>query len=217
MKILSYSLLKYLSLLLALIFTAGYLFYGLPGKSNLIVLQIVLGIIYVAFSVLEFTRQLEKAKLPNDRFFYFPLSFISSKFIKLGAFTLACVLLFISKSNLVFLAGLLLTVILADVLVFLLRINKKVYYVSLFANYVLFSLEDEKKVFASHIKIIEYRYGIFYLQLKTGKIYTIQVAQVEKSRQNAFIEKFVLWVVCNKLHFTEEAKEKLANIIVEAI
>ena len=189
----------------------------MPGKNNLIILQIILGIIYIFFSVLEFTRQLKKEKLPNDRFFYFPLSFLSSKFIKLGAFTLACILLFISKSNLVFLAGLLLTVILADVLIFALRISKKVYYVSLFANYVLFSLEDEKQVFASHIKIIEYRYGVFYLQLKNGKIYTIQVAQVEKSQQNVFIEKFVLWVVCNKLHFTEEAKEKLANIIVEAI
>src|ERR1035437_1215488 len=217
MKILTHSLLKYFSLLLALIFTTSYLFYGMPGKNNLIILQIILGIIYIFFSDLEFTRQLKKEKLPNDRFFYFPLSFLSSKFIKLGAFTLACILLFISKSNLVFLAGLLLTVILADVLIFALRISKKVYYVSLFANYVLFSLEDEKQVFASHIKIIEYRYGVFYLQLKNGKIYTIQVAQVEKSQQNVFIEKFVLWVVCNKLHFTEEAKEKLANIIVEAI
>ncbi len=213
MKNLSFSLLKYFSLLLALIFTAGYLFYGTLGKSNLIILQLIFGIIYVTFSVLEFTKQLEKVKLPNDRFFYFPLSFLASKFIKLGAFTLACILLFLSKSNLVFLAGLLLTVILSDVLIFLLRIGKKVYYVSMFANYVLFSLEDEKRVFASHIKIVEYRYGIFYLQLTNGKIYTIEVERIEKTKQKLFIEKMVLWVLSNNLQFTDEAKAKLVDII----
>src|SRR5437868_13070188 len=107
MKALSYSLIKYISLLAALILTAGNLFYGTPDIGSLIILQLVLGIIYLAFSVLEFTRQLEKAKLPHDRFFYFPLKFLSAKFIKLAAFGLACVLLFLSKSNLVVLAGLL--------------------------------------------------------------------------------------------------------------
>jgi len=217
MKSLSFSLLKYLSLLLALILTAGNLLYSIPDRHNLLLLQIILGIAYVSFSIIEFVRQLEKTNLPNDRFFYLPLSFLSNKFIKLGAFTIACVILFLSKSNLVFLAGLLLIVILADVLVFLLRINKKVYYISLFANYILFSLEDEKKVFAAHVEHIEYRYEIFYLKLKNRKVYPIQVSRIEKPEQSAFIEKFVLWVVCNKLHFTDEAREKLADVIAEAI
>ena len=217
MKALSYSLLKYLSLLLALIATVGFLFYGLPTKGNLIIIQIVLGISYVGFSVIEFTRQMDKRNLPVGRFFYFPLSFLSSKFIKLAAFSLAFVLLFISKTNLIFLAGLLLTLILTDILIFTLRIVKQVYYVSLFANYVLFSLEDERKVFASQVKIIEFRYNIFYLQLSTGKIYTIEVDRMQKEKQNDFTEKFVQWALNNKLEFTEEAKEKLAGNIAKAV
>lgn len=217
MRSLYLSLIKYLSLLLALVFTAGNLLYNLPDTSNLLFIQIGLGIIYIAFSLLEFTKQLEKINLPHDRFFYFPLSYLSVKLIKLGALSIASVILFISKSNLVFLGSVVLFVVFADALVFTLRISKKFYYVSLFANYILFSLEHETKIFASQIKIIEYRYGIFYLQLKNGKMHKIEVARIKKSLQANFTEKFVLWVVCNKLHFTKEAKEKLADIIAEAI
>ena len=213
MSSLRLSLLKYLSLFLALIFTAGNLVYGTPGTKNLFILQIVFGVLYILFSAFEFIKQLEKTKLPNDRFFYFPLNFLSHKFIKLGAFTIAAVVLFISKSNLVFLGGLLLIVIIADILVLLLRLSKKVYYVSLFSNYVLFSLEHEKQVFASKIKFIEYRYGIFYIQLKDGKTYSIETSRIDTAQQQDFTEKFVLWSVINKLEFTNEAKEKLADVI----
>lgn len=213
MKSLSYSLTKYIALLLALVFTTGNIFYQIPGKGNLIIIQIALGVVFLAFSVLEFTKQMEKSKLPNDRFFYLPLSFMSFKFIKLGAYTLACILLFLSETNLVFLGGLLLMLIVTDLLIFLLRIKKKFYFVSLFANYILFSMEDEKQVFASNVKIVEYRYEVFYIKLNSGKTYNIEIACIEKSQQAAFIEKFVLWVVCNKLHFTDEAKVKLADVI----
>jgi hypothetical protein len=217
MKSLSISLLKYFSLFLALAFTAANLLYSIPGTDNLLLIQISLGIVYVFFSVMEFTSRADTAHLPADRFFYFTLSFLSFKLIKNGAFAIACGVLFFSRSNLVFLAGLLLIVILADVLIFVLRFSRRAYFISLFANYVLFSLEDEKKIFASQVNIIEYRYRIFYLQLKSGKTYSIDVARIEKNLQASFIEKFVLWVVCNKLHFTNEAKEKLADVIAEAI
>jgi hypothetical protein len=213
MKNLSFSLIKYLVLLAALVLTLGNLLYNAPGWNNLFILQIVLGALYLILSVLEFKQQLEKAKLPNERFFYLPLSLISSKSIKLVAFSIAAVLLFMSGMNLMFLGGLLAMVILADLLVFVLRMSKNVYYISLFANYVLFALEGEEQVFASHVDTVEYRYGIFYLKLNNGKVYSIEVARMGRSVQTSFIEKFVLWVVCNKLHFTDEAKEKLADVI----
>lgn len=213
MKNLSFSLIKYLVLLGALILTMGNLLYNAPDWNNLLILQIALGALYLILSVLEFKQQLDKSKLPNERFFYLPLSLISSKSIKLAAFSLAAVLLFMSGMNLMFLGGLLSMVIVADLLVFALRIIKKVYYVSLFANYVLFALEGETQIFASHVDTVEYRYGIFYLKLRSGKVYSIEVARMGRSVQAAFTEKFVLWVVCNKLHFTDEAKEKLADVI----
>ena len=217
MNSLRLSLIKYFSLLSALVFTAGNLIIGTPDAKLLFILQLIFGSIYILFSVLEFIRQLEKTNMPNDRFFYFPLNFLSRKFIKLGAFTIACVVLFISKSSLIFLGGLVLIVILSDILVFLLRISKKMYYISLFSDHVLFSLEHEKQVFASQVEIIEFRYGIFYLKLKNGNTFPIEVSRIDKAHQNSFTDKFVLWVVCNKLHFTDEAKEKLADIIAEAI
>jgi hypothetical protein len=217
MNSLRLSLIKYFSLLSALVFTAGNIIMGTPDQKLLFILQLVFGGIYILFSVLEFVRQLGKTTMPSDRFFYFPLNFLSRKFIKLGAFTIACVVLFISKSSLVFLGGLVLIVIIADVLVFLLRISKKMYYISLFSDHVLLSLEHEKLVFASQVEIIEFRYGIFYLKLKNGNTFPIEVSRIDKAHQNSFTDKFVLWVVCNKLHFTDEAKEKLADIIAEAI
>ncbi len=217
MKKIPFSLIKYLALLCALVFTAGNLFYNTPNQLTLLILQIIFGIIYINSCIAEFLSQLAKSNLPYERFFYLPFIVITAKLIKLGAFTIACCILFFSNSNLVFLAGLLLIIIVADVIIFALRIKQRVYYISLFANYVLFVQEEEKKVFAVHIKIIEYRYGIFYLQLQNGKVYNIEVDRIEKKQQTAFIEKFVLWVVCNKLHFTNEAKEKLADIIATAI
>jgi hypothetical protein len=201
----------------ALAFTVGNLFFHIPDQFTLLILQIVFGGLYIFFSIAEVGKQLAKSNMPYDRFFYLPFSVITNKTIKLGAFTIACCVLFLSKSTLVFLAGLLLMIIVADIFVFILRVQKKVYYVSLFSNYILFAQEDERKIFASHIKIIEYRYGIFYMELNNGKIYTIEVARIKNSDQTIFIEKFVLWVVCNKLHFTDEAKEKLADIIAEAL
>ncbi len=213
MKKISSSLLKYLSLLCALGFTVGNLFYNIPNQLTLLILQIVFGAIYIAGSIAEFSRQLGKSDLPYDRFFYLPFMVITKKLIKLGAFTIACCVLFLSNSNLVFLAGLLLIIICADMIVFALRIKQKVYYVSLFENYVLFMQEEEKKIFASHIKTVEYRYEIFYLKLTTGKIHVVEVGRVEKSQQKVFTEKMVLWVLSNNLHFTDEAKAKLVDII----
>jgi hypothetical protein len=217
MNALRISLLKYFSLLAVLVCTIGNLWNRMPGTKALITLQIVFGSLYILFSVLEFAIQLKKTNLPTDRFFYFPLNFISRKFVKLGAFIIAGVVLIISESNLVFLGGILFIVVIADVLVFLLRYVKKVYYISLFNNYVLFSLEHEKQVYASQIKTIEYRYGIFYIQMNNGQTFPIEIVRIEKSLQKSFSEKFVMWAVINKLQFTDEAKEKLADVIASAV
>lgn len=210
-------LLKYFTLLAALCITTGNLFWSLPDRSTLLFVQAIFAALYIFLSISDFNAQQAKSALPYDRFFYLPFSTVSIKVIKLGIFALAAVILLTSSSRFVFLGVLLAIIFTADLLVFLLRLKQRVYYVSLFANYILFALEEERKVFAQHIESIEYRYEIFYLKTKNNKTFPIEIARMRKHERSLFTEKFVLWVVCNKLTFTPEAREKLADIISEAL
>lgn len=211
------SLAKYIALFLIVVLVVSNLLIRLPARNNLLILLAVFGAVYIFLSVREFLHALEKSQLPYDRFFYLPFSVVSVKVIKLGALAICGVVLLLSKAAVVYLGILLLIILVADLIVFILRTSKKVYYVSLFANYILFALENETKVFASQIDVIEYRYEIFFLKTKDNKTFPIEIARLNKHEQSTFTEKFVLWVVCNKLTFTPEAKEKLADIISEAL
>lgn len=217
MKKIPVSLIKYLSLLVALVVTTSHLFYKVPDTVNLWIILCVFAVFYIVLSVSEFLSKLSKSHLPYERFFYLPLSVLFVKIIKLGAFLLTGIILFISESSFVFLGVLVLIILFADLLVFVLRLGKNVYYISLFANYLLFALEEETKVFANQVASIEYRYDVFYLTTHTRKTFPIEIARLKRKDRNAFTEKFVLWAVCNKLVFTPEAKEKLADIISEAL
>ena len=84
---------------------------------------------------------------------------------------------------------------------------------SLFANYVLISLEGEQKIFASQIESVEYRYDIFYLKLKDKKTVALETDRLFENQKQIFTEKMVQWVMRNQLEFTAEAKAKLANLI----
>ncbi len=174
MQKLTISLFKQLTLLAALIATSSYLFIGTPNGNTLFILQIVFGVLYLSFSVAEFSTKMAKMNMPFDRFFYLPYDVISHKLIRLGAFAIAGGVLWISSSGLMFLASLLFIIIAADLLVFILKVVQKVYYMSLFANYVLISLEKEQKIFASQIEMVEYRYDIFYLKLKDKKTVALE-------------------------------------------
>lgn len=211
------SLAKYLALFVAVLFVISNLLAQIPGKTNMLILLGIFAAAYVFLSVREFMHTLEKSQLPYDRFFYLPFSVISLKLIKLGALAICGAVLLLSGSAVMYLGILVLTILLADVLVFALRLSKNVYYVSLFANYILFALENETKVFASQVESIEYRYEIFYIRTKDNKTFPIEIARLKKHERATFTEKLVLWVVCNKLTFTPEAKEKLADIISEAL
>jgi hypothetical protein len=213
MQKLTISLFKQLALLVALIATSSYLFIGVPYGNTLFILQIILGILYLSFSVAEFSTKLAKMNMPFDRFFYLPYDVISHKLIRLGAFAIAGGVLWISSSGLMFLASLLFIIIAADLLVFILKVVQKVYYMSLFANYILISLEKEQKIFASQIEMVEYRYDIFYLKLKDKKTVALETDRLLESQKQIFTEKMVQWVLRNQLEFTVEAKAKLANLI----
>jgi len=216
-KIFPASLLKYAVLFAALLATISNLLFNTPDNSAMLFVLIAFAGLYLFLSVSDFLNHLAKSQLPYDRFFYLPFSVVAIKAIKLGAFVITGLVLFLSKSDLIYLGSLVLIILLADLLVFALRLTKKVYYVSLFANYILFALEEETKVFASQVEAIEYRYEIFYLKTKKNKTYPIEMARLPKHERAIFTEKLVLWVVCNKLTFTPEAKEKLADIISEAL
>ena len=214
MQKLTISLFKQLTLLVALSFTVSYLFIKAFDKNTMLALQIGLGITYIFLSVAEFSTRLAKMSLPFDRFFYLPYEVISDKTIKLGAFAIAGGVLWVSSSALIFLAGLLFIIIAADILVFVLKVKQKVYYLSLFANYVLVSLEGERKIFASQIESVEYRYDIFYLKLKDKKTISLVTDRLAENQKQIFTEKFVQWAIRNQLEFTAEAKSKLQNVML---
>ena len=213
MQKLTISLFKQLALLTALVATSSFLFIGVPNGKTFLLLQIILGVLYLSFSVAEFSTKMAKMNMPFDRFFYLPYDVVSHKLIRLGAFAIAAGVLWISSSGLMFLASLLFVIIITDLLVFILKVVQKVYYMSLFANYILISLEKEQKIFASQIEMVEYRYDIFYLKLKDKKTIALETDRLLEKQKQIFTEKMVQWVLRNQLEFTAEAKTKLASLI----
>ena len=213
MQKLSLSLIKQLSLLLVLGLTVSYLAIGKPHRTTIVYAQGIFTVIYLFLSVAEFSSRLSRMNLPVDRFFYLPYAVISNKTIRLGAYAIAAGVLWVSDSALIFLATILFVLILADVLVFFLKIKQRVYYISLMANYVYVCLEKEQKIFASQIDRIEYRYDIFFLKLKGKKTITLETDRLHEDQKELFTEKMVQWAVRNQLEFTEEAKGKLQYLL----
>jgi hypothetical protein len=209
MKPVYVSILKNLILLTLVVVTVMAFATGLVSWRNLLVIQIFAGFVYVFLSCFEYMGASYKAQLPVKRFAYFPYSFFMFKTLKSFFFFSFAIMLYTSGTRVKYLYMICIIIGITEALVMLLRYRKKLCFVAIYANYLLFSKHIMFKVFANEIESIQFRHDIFYLILKNKKAHDIRLVNIEN--KNDFLLNFKDWMLKNNIFLNQESEKNLAQ------
>jgi hypothetical protein len=207
MKPVLVSLLKNLILLSLVAVTVTAFLTGLLSWKNLLVIQILSGFVYVFLSCYEYLNASYKAQLPVKRFAYFPYSFFMFKTLKAFFFFSFAIMLYTSGTRVKYLFLVCIIIGITELLVLFLRYRKKLCFISIYANYVLFSKHIMFKVFANEIESVEFRHGIFYVVLKNRKSHDIRLVNIENKEE--FMLNFTDWLTKNNIRMSDESRQIL--------
>lgn len=180
---------------------------GLLKWTDLLALQVILGAVYIFLNCYEFLNAAYKADLPVKRFGYFPYSFYMFKIIKASFFTSFAIMLITSGTRVKFLYPICIVIALTELVVMILKHKRRLNFISLYANYLLFSQNIIYKVFANDISYVEFRHDIFYVVQKNKKSHDIRLVNVES--KDEFLKAFTDWMKKNQIQVSEESKIKL--------
>ncbi len=201
---------KNLVLITLVVITVMSIFQFVFTNSNLLILQVVMGLVYALFSCFEYNNTFYKAMLPVERFSYFPGSFFTFRALKIGIYlTFAGVLAF-SPSGVSILYPICLVMGVTEIIISLLKYYKKLCFVNVYANYILIALEEMEKIFATEVEHVEYRHEIFYLVKKNGKSVMIKTFSIQD--KDIFINKMKDWIVNNDVKISDESAQRLRGI-----
>lgn len=198
---------KNLVLIALVILTISTLFRGTVSKAELLIFQIILGLLYAILSYVEYNNTSYKAQLPVERFAYYPGSFFTLRALKVGIYASFGLLLFASPSAVKIIYPVCFIIAFTELVISLLKFNKKLCFVNVYANYILIALENMEKIFANEIDYIEYRHEIFYIIKKNGRSSTIKTFSIDN--KELFMTKMLEWIRNNKITVSEESKQKL--------
>ena len=201
---------KNLVLVLLVLVTIINIFQYAFTDSTLLIIQSVLGFIYAFLSYIEYNNPGFKVNLPEERYTYFPGSYVAIRFIKIGIyFSLGGVLAF-SPSGVKILYPVCLVLALTEILISLLKYCKKLCFVNVYSNYILIALNQTIKIYASEVEKVEFRHEIFYLVDKKGKTRSIKTFSIQD--KDIFINKMKDWIVNNDVKISEESAQRLKGI-----
>jgi len=201
---------KNLVLITLVVITVMSIFRYVFSDQTLFIVQVVMGLVYALFSYFEYNNTAYKAMLPVERYAYYPGSFYTLRFLKIGIYlTFAGVLAF-SPSGVKILYPVCLAMAITEIIISLLKYYKKLCFVNVYANYILIALEEMEKIFATEVENVEYRHEIFYLIKKNGKSVNIKTFSIQD--KDIFINKMKDWIVNNDVKISEESAARLKAI-----
>lgn len=177
---------------------------------DLVAIQVLAGLLYVFLSCYEFLNAQFKASLPVQRYSYFANSYVMFKSLKILVFIGFSIILFLSGNRMKYLYPLCLIIALTEGLVLILKYRKDLCFVSIYANYLMFSQDRITNLFASQIQLVEFRHDIFYFVKKNGK--SMQIKLVHIHEREKFIAAMNEWITRNKIQIGEESAEKLKSL-----
>ena len=186
-------------------------FYGWFTWKDLLAIQVLAGLAYVFLSCYEFLNAQYKASLPVQRYFYFTSSYAMFKSFKIGVFILFSGLLFFSGNNIKYLYPICLIIAITEAIVMLLKYQRAVCFVSIYANYLLFSQDKLSRLFANEIALVEFRHDIFYFVKRNHKTQSINLMHIQEKEQ--FIRAMHEWLKRNKINVGEESEAKLNSLV----
>ena len=201
---------KNLVLITLVILTVYTLFQGIFTGSDLLIIQVVMGMLYALLSYFEYNNTAYKALLPIERFAYYPGSFYMYRFIKIGIYLTFALVLAFSPSRVDVLYPICLAMALTEIIISLLKYYKKLCFVNVYANYILIALEEMEKIFVSEVDHVEYRHEIFYIIKKSGRSTMIKTFSIQD--KDVFINKMKDWIVNNDVTISPESAERLKAV-----
>ncbi|MBK6523381.1 MAG: hypothetical protein IPG08_14290 [Sphingobacteriaceae bacterium] len=98
-----------------------------------------MGAAYVFLSCYQFTNVSYRADVPKERYAYFPHSFYMFRVLKIFLFVSFALMLISSGTRIKYLYPICLIIALTEVCVGILKVYRKLCFVSIYANYILFS------------------------------------------------------------------------------
>ncbi|MFL5752030.1 MAG: hypothetical protein ACJ76F_01380 [Bacteroidia bacterium] len=205
-----HGLIKNLSLLFLVVFTVINFFFDRLENWAVLAIQASLGLLYLVFSITEILKTRQTTDPGEKRFFYLTNGTLAKKAIRIGAFLMGSIILYLSETSLQSLAIVIFIMLIAESIAFVVRLKLKSYFISIREKYLLIRTEKEIKVFASQISSIEYRYEIFHLTKTDEHVQQIELEKLEAAERANFVKEFIAWCEKHQLPFTDEAKVKLS-------
>lgn len=201
---------KNLVLIALVVITVMSIFRVIVSDSDLLIIQVVMGLVYTLLSYFEYNNAAYKASLPVERYAYYPGSFYTLRAIKIGIYLTFALLLALSPSSVKILYPVCLTMALTEIVISLLKYYKKLCFVNIYANYILIALEGIEKIFAAEVDHVEFRHEIFYFVKRNGKATSIKTFSMQD--KDIFINKMKDWIVNNDVKISEESAARLKAI-----
>lgn len=202
---------KNLVLLGLVVVTLLSFFNRILNWHDLLLIQALIGLIFVFLSYYEYNNTSYKARLPVERFAYFPGSFFMIRAIKIGIYLMFAIILGTSETSVKFLYPVCLIIAFTEIIITLLKYFKRLCFVNFYANYILIAKERINKVFANEVENMEYRHDIIYIVKKDKKTVSIKAYSVVERMQ--FLTKAKEWVANNKITMSDESFHKLEEAI----
>jgi hypothetical protein len=202
---------KNIILLGILALSAVNFFYGWFTWKDLLAIQTLAGLAYVFLSCYEFLNAQYKASLPVQRYFYFTNSYVMMKVFKIAVFLGFAAVLFGLGTRVKYIYPICLTIAVTEAIVILLKYRRGVCFVSIYANYLLFSQDKLSRLFAGDIELVEFRHDIFYFVKKNQKTLQVNMAHIEEKER--FLRAMTEWLKRNRINVGEESEAKLKAIL----
>jgi len=212
MKPVLISLLKNVILVAIVVLSIVCFWNGFLNWKDLLSAQLVFGVCYIFLSCYEYLNASYKAAVPISRYGYYPYSFFMFKGVRIGFFVSVALMLISSNSRVQILYPICIIIALTELVVFALMYFKRLCFVSIYANYLLFSRTLVFKIFAADIDFIEFRHGIFYIIKKNKKSEDIRLVNIEN--KDEFLKNFADWIKKNNISINSESKQKLEIFLV---
>lgn len=206
------SLGKNLILLGIVALSAINFFYGWFSWKDLLAIQTMAGLAFVFLSCYEFLNAQYKATLPVQRYTYITNSYVMFRVLKISVFLSFAAMLYFSGTRVKYIYPICVTIAVTEAIVMFLKFKRGICFVSIYANYLLFSQDKLTKIFASEIEVIEFRHDIFYFIKKNKKSTQIKLIHIEEKER--FISSINEWIKRNKINVGHESEEKLSKLSV---
>jgi hypothetical protein len=172
-----------------------------------------LAIIYLIVGAYEILQNENKLEGELIRFVYQPFIILTKKLLRICLFMIIAVILIAPETTVYELEPAVGTLVISEILFLLISLKRKKFNIAFFADYIFFSQEKEKKIFAPEILHVEYRYEIFYLVLHNKQTFKINPEYIPAESRKPFHDYFMEWTDKNAVQFTLEAKEKLFPVL----